>query len=355
MDREQKQVLEAFALQGTAKTCEPYGSGHINVTYLVETDANVRYILQKINHHVFADVQGLMENIASVTSFLQQRCEDPRGALRLIPARNGDSFLRCRDGSFWRVYAFVEDSLCLQQAEQPLDFQRSATAFGTFLQQLAEFPADSLHETIPDFHNTPDRYRKFREVLEKDPMGRAASVQKEIEFALSHEAECDAITKRLQNGELPLRVTHNDTKLNNVLLDANTRAPLCVIDLDTVMPGSCLYDFGDSIRFGASTAKEDEKDLSLVRFDLGLYREYAEGYLAACPDLTETERAMLPMGAKLMTLECGVRFLTDYLDGDHYFAVHREGHNLDRCRTQFKLVWEMEQAWAEMEQITAKA
>lgn len=351
MNNELRDVLRSFALEGTAVRCEPYGSGHINVTYLAETDAGRRYILQKINHHVFSDVSGLMENISAVTSFLRERTDDPRGALCLIPTSEGDKYLHRADGSFWRVYVFVEGSLCLQQAEQPLDFGRSATAFGTFMQQLAAFPAETLHETIPNFHNTVDRYRIFSETLARDPMGRAASVREEIAFALAREKDSDAIVRRLQSGELPLRVTHNDTKLNNVLLDAETRAPLCVIDLDTVMPGSCLYDFGDSIRFGASTAREDERDLSRVQFDLELYREYVQGYLAACPDLTETERRMLPMGAKLMTLECGVRFLTDYLDGDRYFAVHREGQNLDRCRTQFRLVSEMERLWDKMERI----
>ena len=223
--------------------------------------------------------------------------------------------------------------------------------FGTFQQLLTDFPAAKLHETIPNFHNTPDRYRALLETLERDPMHRAAQVQPEIEFALARQAEMSAIQNALASGKLPLRVTHNDTKLNNVLLDAKTRKALCVIDLDTVMPGSSLYDFGDSIRFGAATAAEDEKDLSKMEMSLERFRVFTRGYVRACPGLTGKELEMLPMGAKTMTMECGVRFLTDYLDGDHYFAVHREGQNLDRARTQFKLVADMEKKWDEMRKI----
>ena len=220
-----------------------------------------------------------------------------------------------------------------------------------FQQQLNNFPADTLHETIPNFHNTVDRYRIFHEVLAADPMGRAKDVQAEIDFVLAREQEAGTLVRLLGEGKLPLRVTHNDTKLNNVMLDDQTRTPLCVIDLDTVMPGLSAYDFGDSIRFGAATAAEDEKDLSKMEMSLDLFRIFTRGFLKACPGLTDLEKEMLPMGAKLMTLECGVRFLTDYIDGDHYFSVHREGHNLDRCRTQFKLVADMESKWDRMAQI----
>ena len=249
------------------------------------------------------------------------------------------------------MYDFVEGTICLQLPETDEDFYQSAVGFGTFQQLLTDFPAAKLHETIPNFHNTPDRYRALLETLERDPMHRAAQVQPEIEFALARQAEMSAIQNALASGKLPLRVTHNDTKLNNVLLDAKTRKALCVIDLDTVMPGSSLYDFGDSIRFGAATAAEDEKDLSKMEMSLERFRGFTRGYVRACPGLTGKELEMLPMGAKTMTMECGVRFLTDYLDGDHYFAVHREGQNLDRCRTQFKLVADMEKKWDEMRKI----
>jgi len=224
-------------------------------------------------------------------------------------------------------------------------------AFGTFQQQLKDFPAETLCEVIPNFHNTVDRYRIFKEALAADVCGRAASVKAEIDFALAREQEAGTLVNMLAEGKLPLRVTHNDTKLNNVMLDEATRKPLCVIDLDTTMPGLSLYDFGDSIRFGAATAAEDEKDLDKMVMDINLFETYTKGFLSACPGLTENERDMLPMGAKLMTLECGVRFLTDYLSGDTYFRTHYEGQNLDRCRTQFKLVADMESKWDEMKRI----
>jgi len=348
-------ILNRFTLDAPAVSCEPYGFGHINRTFLVVTESGRRYILQRINHSIFKNVPELMENIAAVTGYLRQSQPDPRRVLTLVPTVDGGICLHDDDGFWWRLYDFVEDSVCLQAPESADDFYTSAVAFGQFQQQLKDFPAHTLHETIPNFHNTVDRYRIFREVLAADPMGRAKDVQPEIQFALTREKEAGTLVNLLQAGKLPLRVTHNDTKLNNVMLDAADRTPLCVIDLDTVMPGLSAYDFGDSIRFGAATAAEDEKDLSKVGMSLDLFRAYTKGFLKACPDLTALEKEMLPMGAKLMTLECGVRFLTDYLDGDHYFAVHREGQNLDRCRTQFKLVADMETKWSFMEQIIANA
>ena len=344
------EVLRAFRLDAKPVSCEPYGCGHINVTYLAVMESGRRYILQKINNNTFRDVAGLMENITAVTEFLRTKTDDPRGVLTLVKTHDSASYLHAQD-AYWRVYDFVEDSICLQLPETDEDFYQSAVGFGTFQQLLTDFPAAKLHETIPNFHNTPDRYRALLETLERDPMHRAAQVQPEIEFALARQAEMSAIQNALTAGELPLRVTHNDTKLNNVLLDAKTRKALCVIDLDTVMPGSSLYDFGDSIRFGAATAAEDEKDLSKMEMSLDRFRVFTRGYVRACPGLTAKELELLPMGAKTMTMECGVRFLTDYLDGDHYFAVHREGQNLDRARTQFKLVADMEKKWDEMRKI----
>ena len=344
------EVLRAFRLDAKPVSCEPYGCGHINVTYLAVMESGRRYILQKINNNTFRDVAGLMENITAVTEFLRTETDDPRGVLTLVKTHDSASYLHAQD-AYWRTYDFVEDSICLQLPETDEDFYQSAVGFGTFQQLLTDFPAAKLHETIPNFHNTPDRYRALLETLERDPMHRAAQVQPEIEFALARQAEMSAIQNALTAGELPLRVTHNDTKLNNVLLDAKTRKALCVIDLDTVMPGSSLYDFGDSIRFGAATAAEDEKDLSKMEMSLERFRVFTRGYVRACPGLTAKELELLPMGAKTMTMECGVRFLTDYLDGDHYFAVHREGQNLDRARTQFKLVADMEKKWDEMRRI----
>ena len=349
-----QQILAQYPLDGSAVSCERYGAGHINETYLAVTSHGRRYILQKINHHIFRDVPALMANIGAVTAWLRRQSSDPRTVLHLVETSDGRSYLSRDDGTFWRVYDFVEDSLCLQQPETPEDFYESAVAFGTFQQLLRDFPAGTLTETIPHFHDTPDRYRLFRRALEADALGRAKEVQPEIAFVLEREGEAPALVDGLRRGDLPLRVTHNDTKLNNVMLDAQTRKALCVIDLDTVMPGLSLYDFGDSIRFGAASAAEDERDLSRMEMRLDLFETYTRGFLSACPSLTAAEVALLPMGAKLMTLECGVRFLTDYLEGDHYFATHRPGHNLDRCRTQFKLVADMEAKWGQMRGIVDK-
>lgn len=242
----------------------------------------------------------------------------------------------------------MEDSVCLQIPESPEDLYESAIAFGSFQRMLADFPAETLHETIPNFHNTPDRYRIFKETLAADPLGRESEMQREIDFVLAREEEAAALQRMREKGELPLRVTHNDTKLNNVMFDRRTRKALCGIDLDTVMPGLVAFDFGDSIRFGASTGPEDEKDLDKIGLDLALYRRFTEGFIPACGVLTPQEIETLPLGAKIMTLECGLRFLTDYLDGDHYFGISRRSHNLDRARTQFKLVEDTERRWPEI-------
>lgn len=346
----EKAVFE-FKLQGKPVYCKKYGCGHINATYLVETDKRKRYVLQKINTHVFTDVEALMGNIEKVTGFIAARSKDPRETMRLVKTNSGKSFYRDDKGQCWRVYDFIENAMCLQAPKGPNDFYESAVAFGRFMERMSSFPADTLKETIKDFHNTIDRYRIFKEALKKDPLGRAKEVKREIEFILSKEEEAGRLHKMRLSGELPLRVTHNDTKLNNVLLDKTTRKALCVIDLDTVMPGLSLYDFGDSIRFGAATAPEDERDLSRMGLDLELFKIYTKGYVKSCPSLTKEERELLPLGAKIMTLECGIRFLTDYLDGDHYFAVHRDKHNLDRARAQLKLVQDMELKWSEMNKI----
>ena len=344
------EVLRAFRLDAKPVSCEPYGCGHINVTYLAVMESGRRYILQKINNNTFRDVAGLMENITAVTEFLRTKTDDPRGVLTLVKTHDGASYLHAQD-AYWRVYDFVEDSICLQLPETDEDFYQSAVGFGTFQQLLTDFPAAKLHETIPNFHNTPDRYRALLETLERDPMHRAAQVQPEIEFALARQAEMSAIQNALTAGELPLRVTHNDTKLNNVLFDAKTRRALCIIDLDTVMPGSALYDYGDSIRFGAATAAEDEREPDKMEMSLERFRVFTRGYVRACPGLTQKELELLPLGAKVMTMECGVRFLTDHIDGDNYFSIHREGQNLDRAHTQFKLVADMERKWDKMKEI----
>lgn len=344
-----EQIINRLAVKGIPVTSCRFGEGHINETYLVTCDTGLSYILQKINRQVFQNPEGLMENIVRVTAFLEHRTTDRRMSMHLVPASDGCMYTVDEKGEYWRVYEFVTDSICLQRAEKPQDLYHVGLAFGNFQQLLADFPAGVLHESIRDFHNTKVRYMQFHEALERDIMGRAESCVKEIRFALAHESEAGMIVDGLADGTLPLRVTHNDTKLNNILLDYTTRKPLCVIDLDTVMPGSALYDYGDSVRFGVSTALEDEKDLTKVHVDMDLYQVFTKGYLDGCGgSLTEAETVLLPVGAKLMTLECGVRFLTDHLNGDRYFRISRESHNLDRCRTQFKLVQEMEDRWEEI-------
>ena len=345
-------ALENFKIKGKAVNCERYGNGHINETYRAVTDTGREYILQKINKNIFKRPDQLMENIYAVCGHVSKKVTDPRGALTIINTKDGGFFYLDEGENYWRAYDFITDSLCLEAVEYESDFYESAVGFGTFQNMLSDFDASVLHETIVNFHNTPDRYRKFREALEKDAAGRAKEVKAEIDFVLSREKDASVLTD-LQNSKLlPLRVTHNDTKLNNVLFDIKTRKALCIIDLDTVMPGLAAYDFGDSIRFGASSAKEDETDLSKVNFVFNLYKIYTEGYLSACgSSLTKKEIETLPEGAKLMTLECGVRFLTDYLEGDHYFRIKYPEHNLVRCRTQFKLVSDMENRWDKMKNL----
>lgn len=344
-------ICRQFQLQGQVNYCEPYGFGHINRTYLVVTDAPRRYILQKISTVAFKDVPGLMENIGNVTRYLANIVSDERECLHLVSTVDGKDFYADDEGGYWRVYDFVEGSICLQAAETPADFYQSAVAFGGFQRQLQGYPADSLHETIPHFHDTPDRYAKLKAAIEADAVGRAASAEYEIGEYLAREKDASALMDMLKEGKIPLRVTHNDTKLNNVMLDEKTREALCVIDLDTVMPGLMAFDFGDSIRFGAATHAEDEKDLSKVSMSMDLFTTFAKGFISAAPDMNEEEYRSLAIGAKLMTLECGARFLTDYLEGDHYFAVHREGHNLDRCRTQLRMVQDMESKFDQMLQV----
>ena len=332
--------------------CTRYGNGHINETYLI-VDASARqYILQKINNKVFRNPQVVMDNIAAVTSHLRQKVSSSRQVLSLIPTTEGKGWLIDENGEFWRMYPFISDSLCLQTAENLQDFKESGIAFGNFQCLLSDFPADTLKETIPNFHNTPMRYNRFKEVLATDPLGRARDLVKEIDFVMGREDYANTLMVLLSIGDIPLRVTHNDTKLNNVLFDRETRTALCVIDLDTVMPGLAATDFGDSIRFGASTALEDEADLSKVSFSLSLFEAYTAGFLSSCgKNLNECEVLHLRDGVKMMTLECGIRFLTDYIEGDIYFRTSRDGHNLDRCRTQFKLVSDMEKQWDKMQQI----
>ena len=343
----------AFQMDGTPVSCREFGHGHINYTLKIDTDTGAEYVLQRINTYVFHDPVGLMANASAVTDFIRRKVADPRMALHFIPTTEGLYYYRDENNQYWRMYDFV-GGFCLDLPEKEEDFYQSALAFGRFQHQLSDFPADTLVETIPEFHNTIDRYRQLRESIAADPMGRLAGVRAEVDFLLAREEAGGTLQRMRVSGELPLRVTHNDTKLNNVLLDRNTRKSLCVLDLDTVMPGLSVYDFGDSIRFGAATAEEDEKDLSKVSMDLHLFEVYTRGYLEAATALTDREVEMLPMGALIMTLEVATRFLKDYLDGDKYFKVAYPEHNLVRARTQMKLVADMEKKWDDMNRIVAE-
>ncbi len=353
-----------FQLDGVAMKAVRYGSGHINDTFLLtlkkKDHQEGRVILQRMNKSIFTNPEALMENILGVTSFLRKKIVenggDPeRETLNVIPAKNGKPYFVDSEGEYWRCYTFIEDATSYDQVECPEDFYQSAVSFGNFQRLLADYPAETLHETIKGFHDTKARFEVFKKAVEDDVCGRAASVAKEIQFVLDHEEVANVFGDLLAKGELPLRVTHNDTKLNNIMLDNKTRKGICVIDLDTVMPGLAMNDFGDSIRFGASTGAEDETDLDKIWCDMELFDRYAKGFIEGCGGkLTTKEIELLPMGAKVMTFECGMRFLTDYLQGDTYFKIHREHHNLDRCRTQFKLVSDMETKWDTMNEIIKK-
>lgn len=353
-----RQAAAAFDFGLPTGEAERYGAGHINDTFTVwAADHSRRWILQRINTDTFTDPAGLMENVTGVTSYLRReilaRGGDPdRETLNVVPTREGKPYYTDCEGGAWRAYLFVEGTVCLQKVENERDFYTAAETFGNFQNQLAGYPAATLHETIARFHDTPNRYANFEKALAADVMGRAREIGPEIAFIRAREADCHVLMDQLAAGVLPLRVTHNDTKLNNVLIDQATGKGICVIDLDTVMPGLSAYDFGDSIRFGANDCAEDEPDQSKVHFSLHLYEVFARGYLAAAGSaMTEAERRSLPWGARLMTLECGIRFLTDYLEGDHYFKISRPAQNLDRARTQFTLVEGMEREFDAMTQL----
>ena len=364
LDEVREKVAMQFALEGELKELSVFGNGHINDTLRATCELadgrTKRYIVQRMNDGIFKNPDELMENVMNVTSFLRKKIiaagGDPdRETLNVIPTKDGKNYLTDENGDFWRCYIFIEDATSFDQVEKPEDFYNSAVAFGNFQRLLADYPAATLHETIKNFHNTVSRFADFKKAVEEDVAGRARDVQKEIQFVLDREADCHVICDALTKGELPLRVTHNDTKLNNIMIDNRTGKGLCVIDLDTVMPGSSLYDYGDSIRFGASTGAEDEQNLDLIWCDLELFEIYTKGYVEGCGgSLTETEIRMMPMGAKLMTLECGMRFLADHLQNDIYYKIHRENHNLDHARTQLKLVADMEAKWDEMNAIVEK-
>ena len=353
-------VIAAFEVEGKVVDCIPFGNGHINDTRLVTMDNGVQYVAQRINKNVFKRPDLLMENYVGVTKFIRKKIEemggDPlREVLNAIPTKDGKPFYFDEEEQYWRLLVYVTDSIGYDKVERPEQFYDSAVSFGDFQYMLRDYPAATLHETIVNFHNTPDRYRQLMEAIENNAAGRLDEVSAEVEFAKARREFAYTLENAHAEGRLPLRVTHNDTKLNNILFDTKTGEALCVIDLDTIMPGYSVNDFGDSIRFGATTALEDETDLSKVNFDISLYELYVKGFIeGAKGGLTEGELEMLPIGAIMMTFECGMRFLADYLNGDTYFRIHRPSHNLDRCRNQFKLVSDMEAHLDEMRAIVKK-
>ncbi len=356
-------VIDGFNVEGELITAKPYGSGHINNTQYVvlrQNGVDKEYILQRINKNVFKNPPALMENYVNVTEFLRkiiiENGGDPdRETINAIKAKDGKNYVIDDEEQYWRLILFVTDSVSYDKVETPEQFYDSAVAFGNFQYLLRNYPADTLNETIVNFHNTPVRFNNLMNAVKEDKCGRLSSVKAEVEFCKERESFCATLENAREEGTLPLRVTHNDTKLNNILFDAPTGKAVCIIDLDTIMPGYSVNDFGDSIRFGATTALEDEADLTKVNFDISLYEMYVKGFIeGAKGGLTDTELKLLPIGAIMMTLECGMRFLTDYLEGDTYFRTSREGHNLDRARNQFKLVSDMEKQLPEMLAIVEK-
>lgn len=358
------EIVSNFKFEGEFIKAEPYGFGHINDTYAAyfkKPDGKThRYILQRINHNVFKKPEQLMQNIFGVTSYMREKIIESGGnpereTLNLIQAKDNKYYYKSPEGNYWRGYIFIEGACTYQIVENLDHFYNAGKAFGRFQRLLGEYPAGTLFETIPDFHNTKKRYEAFLVSVEKDIAGRASKVKDEIDFVMKRADDTRVLVDLLDKGKLPLRVTHNDTKFNNVMIDNVTGEGICVIDLDTVMPGLSVYDFGDSIRSGANPADEDEKDLTRVCMDLKLFEQFTKGFLEQTREsLTAAEFDYLPFGAKIMTFECGIRFLTDYLSGDTYFKIHREEHNLDRARTQFKMVADMENKMDEMKRIVNK-
>lgn len=350
MNQTVKYVLSAFGIDGEAV---PFGNGHINDTYLTNTEP--KYVVQKINKNVFPHPEEVMDNIIGVTEHIAGKVVaeggDPtRATLKMLRAADGKPYCIAPDGQYYRAYIYVGGVVSCDSVDDNNQLYEAAKTFGKFQNMLADYPAEKLHETIVNFHNTVSRYAQFKDALSADKAGRAASVPDEIRFVLDREKDAGIVVDAISDGRIPLRVTHNDTKLNNVLLDEKTGEGVCVIDLDTVMPGSLLYDYGDALRFGASSGAEDEKDLSKIWFCVDKFEAFTRGFIEALPSITDAELELLPFAIKLMTLECGARFLADYLNGDVYFKTKYPEHNLDRARTQFKLVAQIEE---KMDQLKA--
>jgi len=333
-----QRIIEHFSIEGEVLSIKPFGGGHVNRTFLVETTKR-KYVLQKINTFAFNRPKELMENIIKVTKCLEKQNIE---TMTFIPTKAGGYYYQ--EQEVYRMYEFVDNVVAFEKIPNALVFKQAGFAYGDFINRLKEFNANDLTETIKDFHNTPKRFNDFKQAVKEDASGRTKTCLEEINFVLERENTLSVAVTELTCGKLPVRVTHNDTKLNNILIDEKTLKPRMVIDLDTVMAGSLIYDFGDAIRFGASTADEDEKDLSKVHFDMNMFRAFSEGFCCALKDvLTDREWELLSYGAYLMTIECGMRFLADYIQGDVYFSTAYPEHNLIRARTQLKLAKEMQE------------
>jgi Ser/Thr protein kinase RdoA (MazF antagonist) len=356
-----KNIVEQFQFEGRFLGAEEHGDGHINesfVAFFEKEDGEVhKYILQKINSTIFRSPEKLMENIENVTSHIRGKViaaggNPDRESLNLVWTKDGKSFYKSEAGEYWRGFAFIEGARTYLVVENPTHLYNAGRAFGRFQQYLADFDAEKLHVTIPDFHNTEKRFQDFLGAVKNDLMGRRESAQAEIQFVMERENDTKILGELLREGKLPNRVTHNDTKFNNVMIDNVTGDGICVLDLDTVMPGLSLYDFGDAIRSGANSAEEDEPDVSKVWLDINLFENFTKGYIeTAGHTLTDLELEYMPFSAKLITLELGMRFLGDYLNGDVYFRTHREKHNLERARVQFTLVADIERKLQLMKEI----
>ena len=337
----------------------PYGDGHINDTFLIEGKCNT-YTLQRINTSVFREPDHVMHNIRMVTEHLAKKIKAAGGdvmreTLNIIRTTDGNTYYYNSQFGFYRLFYFITDAKTYQVVEKPEHFYNAAKAFGKFQNMLSDFPAKDLYETIPNFHNTESRFNDFLEALSSNRANRRGAAEAEIDFVMARRGECALIVNAIKDGSVPMRVTHNDTKYDNILIDNTTGEGVCIIDLDTVMPGSVLYDYGDSLRFGANNGDEDDLDLGRVFCRMDLFEEFTRGYIEELgASMTEREFELMPAAAKLITFECGMRFLTDYLNGDTYFKIHRPNHNYDRARAQFKLVSDMESKSEQMREIVEK-
>jgi hypothetical protein len=341
-------IVDAFDIPGTVASCAPFGYGHINDTFAVtmQVDSDTeRYILQRINERVFCDVNGMMENIIRVTDHLRAKLRDRPGSdparetMTIMPTHDGNWVYRDASEDAWRMYLFINGAITYEIIESHHQAGEATKAFGVFQELLSDLPAPRLHDTIPDFHNTPKRFEHLVAAATNDSLNRAATCREDIDFALGLEGITATVTDGMRAGQIPERVTHNDTKINNVMFDKKTDCGICVIDLDTVMPGSVLYDFGDQIRTTIGDFQENERDLRKVSAGLDRYESMVAGYMGVARNfLVPREVDLLTDSGILITYEIGMRFLTDHIEGDTYFRIHRPGENLDRARTQFALV-----------------